>query len=336
MLLILNKNITLGEITNMHCFQQMKGQFVFSLIDDWMKEKKDLTLRKLQEQTPTWYCEDILYGLERLEIIALRERQYVYPVNTGCHLIYLPADKKKYDFYAILMAGGGYGAVCTMVEALPVAAKLNELGIDCFCLNYHTATIESFENGLMPQPLEDVAEALRFIQAHELQFGVQADCYIACGFSAGGHLAAMWGTHHKGARHYGIPNPQFLLLNYPLISLMNINAEMGTVIRKGLLGKHFKDVDMIEYSVNYHVDNLYPRVYMCLAEDDMTVPMQDARDMEEALTEAKVPYHIERAPYGGHGYGLGSATHAKGWVERAIDFGKDPQRFTKGNREGHI
>ena len=41
--------------------------------------------------------------------------------NTGCHLIYLPADKKKYDFYAILMAGGGYGAVCTMVEALPVA-----------------------------------------------------------------------------------------------------------------------------------------------------------------------------------------------------------------------
>ena len=117
---------------------------------------------------------------------------------------------------------------------------------------------------------------------------------------------------------------------------MNINAEMGTVIRKGLLGKHFKDVDMIEYSVNYHVDNLYPRVYMCLAEDDMTVPMQDARDMEEALTEAKVPYYIERAPYGGHGYGLGSATPAKGWVERAIDFGKNPQRFTKGNREGHI
>ena len=81
--------------------------------------------------------------------------------------------------------------------------------------------------------------------------------------------------------------------------------------------------DLVEYSANAHVDHSYPKVYLCLAEDDPTVPKQDAQDLEEALKKADVPYQVERIQNGGHGYGLGTATPAKGWVERAIRFWKE-------------
>ena len=318
-----DKNLTLQEIADMPCFEQMEGQFIAASMGDWLSDKKDMTLAKLQEQNPTWFCEDILYGLERLQKIAEQGKQYVYLVGEEAHLIHLPADEKKYSTFAILMAGGAYGAVCTMVESLPVAAKLNELGMDCFCLNYRTATAQCFEKGLMPKPLDDVALAWEFIHLHELKFGIRADDYIVGGFSAGGHLAAMWGTPHRGARKYQIPNPGLLLLDYPLVSLKNIQGTAGAMIQTGLLGCDFKEEDLVEYSANAHVDHSYPKVYLCLAEDDPTVPKQDAQDLEEALKKADVPYQVERVKSGGHGYGLGMATPAKGWVERAIHFWKE-------------
>ena len=172
----------------------------------------------------------------------------------------------------------------------------------------------------MPKPIDDLAAAWNYIKTHEKMFGVQAECYIAGGFSAGGHLAAMWGTEHRGARHYGIPNPKLLLLDYPLISLKNMQGPAAAMIRTGLLGAIFSKEKLSEYCVNEHVDALYPSAYLCLAADDTTVPPQDALDMEEALKRASVSYQVERVSSGGHGYGLGTATPANGWVERAISF----------------
>lgn len=151
------KEMTLAEILDQPCFAQMEGQFISCAAGDWFREKRQLTLEQLQEQNPTWNCKDILYGLNRLQEVATGGNQYVYPVGDGAHLMYLPAKKKRYETYAILNAGGAYGAVCTMVESLPVAAKLNELGMDCFCLNYRTANKVSFLKGLMPKPLDDLA-----------------------------------------------------------------------------------------------------------------------------------------------------------------------------------
>ena len=156
-------------------------------------------------------------------------------------------QNRRYEAYAILNAGGAYGAVCTMVEALPAAAKLNELGMDCFCLNYRTATQSSFTEGLMPKPLEDLALAWRYIESNEAAFQLDAENYIVGGFSAGGHLAAMWGAENHGARRFGIPNPRALLLAYPLIELENLSGPAAQLLRSGLLGIHSGEEKIAEY-----------------------------------------------------------------------------------------
>ena len=316
----ITKDMTLREIMALSCFVQMQGQFVSSSMGDWFKEKYDLTLPQLQEQNPTWFHGDILYGLNRLKEVASERAQYVYAVGDGVHLIHLPAKNKKFDSFAILMAGGAYGAVCTLGESLPVAARLNALGMDCFCLNYRTATKSSFLKGLMPQPMDDLASTWKFIKANEARFEVKAENYIAGGLSAGGHLAAMWGTPHHGARSYGIPNPKLLMLVYPLISMRNISGPIATMMGTGMFGIGFGKKKIQEYAADANVDAAYPWVYLVMAMDDDTVPIQDSYDMETALKASNVRHTIERPVSGGHGFGLGSATPANGWVDRALHF----------------
>ena len=322
------KSTRLKDILNLPCFRQMNGQFIASSTGDWFHGKGEVSLAELQQQNPTWYWEDVAYGLTRLQEIALGTEQYVYPVSEGTCLIHLPAKNRGYEDYAILNAGGAYGAVCTMVEALPTAAKLNELGMDCFCLNYHTATRDSFAEGLMPKPLEDLAQAWKFIKSRETQFRLEAENYIVGGFSAGGHLTAMWGAENHGARHFGIPDPQALLLAYPLIGLENLSGPAAQLLRSGLLGSHSGEDEIAEYTASRQVGSGYPPVYLILSEDDPTVPKQDALDMEAALTKAEIPHRIERVSSGGHGFGLGTATAANGWISRALDFVEE-NRYAK-------
>ena len=316
----ITKDMTLRQIATLSEFAPMRGKFIASTMGDQMKEKYELTLLQLEEKHPTWNPMDILYGLNRLFAVAKSGKQYVFELPNGISLIRMPAANKKHDAFAILMAGGAYGAVCTMVEALPVAAKLNELGMDCFCLNYRTVTAVDFLKGLMPKPMDDVAAAWRFIKENESFFGVDAENYIAAGFSAGGHLASMWGTAHKGAKSYGIANPQMLLLAYPLITVEFIEGPAAKMIATGMFGAAHGAEKVLQYAAHRHVDEDYPPVYLVQAENDDTVPIAQAGIMEAALLEAGVRYRMDRAASGGHGFGLGSATPADGWVERALHF----------------
>ena len=322
------KNTLLKDILNLPCFRQMSGQFVANSTGDWFHGKDSLSLAGLQQQNPTWYWEDVAYGLNRLQEIALSGERYVYRISESACLIHLPAENRRYKEYAILNAGGAYGAVCTMVEALPTAAKLNKLGMDCFCLNYRTATPDSFQDGLMPKPLEDLALAWKYIKSNEAALRLDAENYIVGGFSAGGHLTAMWGAENHGARHFGIPNPRALLLAYPLIGLENLSGPAAQMLCSGLLGIHSGEEKTAEYTASRQVDSGYPPVYLVQAEDDNTVPKQDAADMEMALVKAGIPHRIERVPSGGHGFGLGTATAANGWISRALDFVEE-NRYAK-------
>lgn len=326
------KDTQLRDIHNSLEFSQARGHLISGGTDMLGGEDGELTLEELQRKNPTWNHRDMIYGLERLQDVSSQLDQYVYPVYADqeikqdphlgqAHLFYLPAGQQGSDFYAILLAGGAYGAVCTMVESLPVAAKLNELGITCFCLNYRTAIPESFVSGLMPKPLDDLAAAWGFIQSHQDFFGVNGDDYVVGGFSAGGHTTAMWGTAHLGFRNYGIPAPKMLLLGYPLLTMENMKAGPVTdYINLGLFGAGHTIDDIRRYAVHLHLDAAYPKVYLVQSKDDDTVSPKDSEDFEIALDRAGVPFRMERPDSGGHGFGLGSATPMNGWVERAIAF----------------
>lgn len=328
----LTNKTTMGEIYNLPLFAQAKDALISGNGDFFTGENAALSLEALHKKNPTWHPVDILYGLNRLQQLAQARLQTVYSVYSQneieanpslaqVQLLYLPAETKIHNHYAILLAGGAYGAVCTMVEALPVAAKLNAMGITCFCLNYRTATKESFIDGLLPKPLNDLAAAFKYIKRHHTSFGVDASDYIVGGFSAGGHVAALWGTSHLGARSYGLPQPKMLMLAYPLITMENMqDGPLKQMMCTGMFGKDFSPEDLRQYDASRHVDAQYPKVYLASSTDDTTVSRKDADDLIHALNTADVANRLERAQSGGHGFGLGSTTPLNGWVERAVAF----------------
>ena len=328
----ITKDTQLREINNAPELAQARGQLISSSNYMFSGESGELTLEALQRKNPTWNHHDLIYGLERLQAVAAQFDPYVYPVYTveeveqephlgQVQLIYLPASQKRMNIYALLLAGGAYGAVCTLVESLPVAGKLNELGVTCFCLNYRTATPANFDTGLMPKPLDDLAAAWRFIRANQASFGVNAEDYLVGGFSAGGHTTGTWGTAHLGFRRYGIPAPKLLLLGYPLISMeYQQPGPMTNYINLGMFGAGHTIEDIRRYAVDLHVDAAYPKVYLVQSLDDDTVSPRGSEELERALVRSGVAFCMERPASGGHGFGLGSATPANGWVERALAF----------------
>ena len=311
-------NTKLIDIFNLPLFKPMAGQFISSNTDWFTGGKEQMSLEALNKLQPTWAAEDMIYGLERLWAIADQNKEYVIPLNEGANgtLISMPADKPKTDLPCLLLAGGAYGAVCSMVEAIPVAARMNALGINCFCLNYRTATPESMVHGLMPKPLDDIAEAVKHMNTH----CHTADYYMA-GFSAGGHAAALWGTKHLGARHYGLGQPKALFLVYPLNSLLSLPAgPIRDYMLQGLFGTGFNSDLTQRYSVCHHIDKDYPPVWIEKALDDTSIPYKDTELLCSALKEQEVYHHCEMIPEGGHGFGLDSKTPASGWVDRAIEW----------------
>lgn len=311
-----SKNTTLRDIYEAEHLSPIKNCLVSG--GNFFAEKGQLSLSELQVGNPTWLAEDILYGLERLRSFY-EVHKICEDISTdlnGLGLIWLPARMRKHDTYFILLAGGAYGAVCTMIEALPVAARLNELGYDCFCLNYRTATKESFINGLFPKPMDDLAAAITYIDKNRKHFGVTPCDYALVGFSAGGHLASTWGTAHLGARKYRICSPKALILAYPLISMANVpDSPVKRYLCSGMFGVSYTAEDIYDYDASRHIDREYPPCYIVRCKDDATVSSLDGASMKSALGDKCEFLEAEK---GGHGFGLGSNTDLNGWLDDAM------------------
>lgn len=291
-----------------------------------------LTFEGIQKKQPTWYAGNMVYGANRL-IEAAKKGDYIYSLYTeeeikqdsdkkDVRIFHFPAEQGDGRF-ALLLAGGGYGCVCSLEEAFPVAAKLNELGISAFCLNYRISK-EITQEGLLPKPEEDIAAALRFIQEHAREMKIDPERYLLGGFSAGGHAAALWGTQMHGFRYYGMHAPELIMLAYPLVSGKNIKNFLQTDavegMLKGMFGKDYTQEVASHYYIDQNMDAAYPPVYVIQSEDDDTVPIRDSEDLVEALNCSQVRVVYEKLCSGGHGFGLGSNTSGKGWVERAVNF----------------
>ena len=317
-------DMKIGDIVSHPLFKQMEGQFVSKPEGDWFLEtgesRYEISLKDLQKECIGWDPGDLLKGFERLADIAEKREQYVYGLESGAKLIYMPADEKKTETVGIMCAGGGYTCVCTFIEAMPVAARLNELGMDCFLLNYRTGSCGLYPDGLMPRPLDDIALAWRFIKDHQDEFGVDAESYIIAGYSAGGHAVGMWGTKEFGSRRYGIPVPRLLMPVYPFIGFDNRPFDRIKRSAENMFGKGYDESLLDRFTVSHQIDEGYPRTYIAHAVDDPAVTIQDSIDLAAALQEKGVPYVFEKAPFGGHGFGLGTGSGAEGWVDRALEF----------------
>lgn len=230
--------------------------------------------------------------------------------------LYLPGEADRP--FVILCAGGGYESVCSLVEALPAAKRINELGFTAFILTYRVG-----ETDLFPQPLEDLAKAVDYIIQHAAQFRVCKTDYAAAGFSAGGHLCGIWGTD-MGCVRYQMPKPAALFLAYAPMDLSTMTRnERDAAFLTRILGTEQTRERMDAYSVNCHVNEDYPPVYLWQCKDDPAVPFSNSLCLVKALDKYHIPYRFRPVEQGGHSLGAADGTQAEGWLDEAVDFWKE-------------
>lgn len=221
-------------------------------------------------------------------------------------------DGKKHPF-AILVPGGGYYMVSSFIEGVPVARKLNQLGISAFIVYYRVKKKAAF-----PAPMDDLATAVKEIFSKAGEYCLETENYSVWGASAGGHLTASFGTENMGYAKYQLPKPGALVLAYPVVTMVREKTHMGS--RDILLGKNADEKMEALTSVEQHVNGNYPRTFIWCSDDDNVVNPDNTRDMVAALEKAGVA--VQSKIYHGvaHGAGPATGTAAENWISEAVTF----------------
>lgn len=224
---------------------------------------------------------------------------------------YLVNDGQFHPF-AIICPGGGYGMVCSYVEGEPFAQKLNAMGIHALVLYYRVR-----EKALYPAPQEDLARAVREAHSRAEEWKLETHNYSVWGSSAGGHLAASFGTENMGYGKYDLPKPGAMILIYPVVTMGQLTHE-GT--REHLLGKNPSEADVVFASVEKQITPAYPSTFLWCGDADRTVPPENSRMLAAALEKQGIRHKLLEYPGIDHGAGLGTGTCCENWIEHAVTF----------------
>lgn len=204
----------------------------------------------------------------------------------------------------VIAPGGGYTHLSMVREGSDVAAWLNARGVAAFVLKYRLGM--KYHS---PIEMEDAQRAIRMVRAHAAEYGIAPDHIGMWGFSAGGHLTAIAGTHFDAgnlaatdAIEQQSSRPDFLILAYPVITMEDPYVHKGS--RQYLLGDNPTPTEMEDMSAELHVTAQTPPSFLFATTDDHTVPIMNSVMFYEALVKAGVPAEMHLFQHGAHGSGL--------------------------------
>lgn len=312
---------TFEELFSLPCFSGWQHML------DYRRNGKDpwvdtATLGQFWERTG-WNLSLMLEGLEHLYGCCSR-RQVFYPLYDTAEdgkdltgLAAFPLEKKSK--FAVIIPGGGYGAICSLLDGYSYAKELNAMGYAAFVVCYRVAP------HTQPTPQADLAQAIRFILDHAEQFNLDTRDYAVMGFSAGGHLAASFGVDSLGYAAYGLPKPGAMFLCYPVITMED--ADRSGSVRNFLGEANCYDPALTHrWSLEKQVTADYPPTYLWQCEEDPAVSFQNSVWFARALEAQGVPHIYETFPYASHGLPADAPLDDKQWLTRAVAFWKNHWR----------
>lgn len=305
------------------------AEFQEFLFPEMFVKNKLMRMLPLKVFDKVWSVESIVSGFCYMKELRQKGEKLFYPVYDEKEAKKDPSKKQRVIFhfpvegktpFAVICAGGGYESVCSFVEAFPVAEAFNKKGYHAFVVNYRTGDQAHF-----PNPMDDLANAISYILDHAGEFQVEPEGYCVAGFSAGGHLAASFGTESLGWKKYGLPRPGTMVLAYPVIT-MGEYAHKGSRVK--LLGKdHATDPEMRDlYSIEKQITDDYTPAYIWQCEADNTVPIRNTEMLEEELVKRRIPCRYHVYPGNAHGWGLATGKAAEGWLDEAVAFWEENRK----------
>ncbi len=236
-------------------------------------------------------------------LIAGARVQRITNVSSPTIAVYRAPAGHNSGAAVLVFPGGGYRILAYDLEGTEVCQWLNAAGITCVLLKYRVPGAGPF-----PAHTEDLADAqraVRMVRQHGAEWAIQVDRVGVLGFSAGGHLAAVLGSHAKEAVYPSgdaadalSAAPNFTVLIYPggLVHAKE-GAQLGAEVQPG---------------------PETPPTFLVQAEDD-PVRVENTTSYYAALKQAKVPAEMHIYAQGGHGYGLRStAMSVTNWPQLAL------------------
>ena len=326
----ISPEMTIGDLVKSNVYGDF-ANYIFTDMtpDHWNCPLKDYGYEKVGfEQT-----------LHRMEELASTKDQYIYHIydeetrlsqwdKEKPVLLHFPGPEAGLP-YAVVIPGGGFNRQWGLIEGMAIAAELNRQGYTAFVLYYRTK-IEP----VIPKAIEDMHQAIRFIEEHASTFSVQKGHYILGGFSAGATLAGEMGSTNFGWKTAGLPKPEMIFLGYTAIDMKLFfdtyqkfplghpaHTGMSDFLRR-IGGPEFTWDDLAPYHLVDFMDETYPPVYLTANEDDGTVPFSNSLLMEAACKKSGIPCQCKFGKTGGHSYGLGVGLSVEGWLTDALAFWK--------------
>ncbi len=220
------------------------------------------------------------------------------------------SDEKKP--FVLIIPGGGYQMVCSFIEGLPIAKELNKRGYNAFILRYSVK-----KNAKYPAPLNDVIKAINYIFSNAEKLNVDTKNYSVWGFSAGGHLASLYGANYE---KYNLAKPSAIILSYPVITMGELTHEGS---KNNLLGKNPTIEEINATSVEKLVTSSFPNTYIWCSKEDKIVNPENSLLLVKALSDHNVKFKFHEFNRGKHGCGLAKNTECEPWFNEALYFLKD-------------
>jgi acetyl esterase/lipase len=230
--------------------------------------------------------------------------------------IYLPAKEKATGAAIVICPGGGYAFLSYNHEGTEIAQAFNEIGVAAFVLKYRLPS-DAIMKDKSIGPLQDVQMAIKTVREGAAKWNVDPKKVGIIGFSAGGSLAGLAGSHYNDPKISNTGNtslrPDFMVLMYGVISMADSLTHGGS--RNNLIGLAPSAEQKTYFSNESHVTSDTPPTFLVHAEDDNTVNVKNSLYYYDALLKNKVPAAMIIYPKGGHGFGLNNRSTPDKWMD---------------------
>jgi len=240
--------------------------------------------------------------------------------------VYLPKNSSgELRAAVVICPGGGFTRIAIDKEGNDFAQFLNTHGVVGIVLKFRTAQSKNHFYGISAMAA-DVRRALRLTRANAEEWKIDPARVGVFGFSAGGHVASTLATHYDAGNSSSDDpverfecRPAFLGLAYPLVSLQTEVA--GTSYQRLLLGDNPTSEQIDQYSNELHVDSKTPPAFVCHAEDDASILVENTRRLATAYKTAGVECTTLVYAEGGHAYGIrDQGKPIDAWRHRFVDW----------------
>lgn len=193
----------------------------------------------------------------------------------------------------LIFPGGGYAQVSMPNEGHAFAQWLSSKGFTAVILKYR------LPNKMKDIPFDDAQEALDILSEKADSLNIDLNNLGIAGFSAGGHMAAIFSN--RLVNKSDAIQPVFNILFYPVISFEH-TTKGGT--RNNLLGENPTAELIREFSAQLQVTARTPKTIILVSDNDDSVPSQHSTLYYDELKRNEIPAALYIFPTGGHGWAM--------------------------------